>query len=130
MGARVNINADAVHLFFLVDEHTRRNAVHLFFFSVGRAPGALRRYHVGAAGVAPHDDEKGEGVDATPPALQSRGAAANVADDTRCAPVRYGAYVAGMGRAAVPRAGPWTRYAPAKPLWSFAIVEEYPCAAR
>ena len=87
MGARVNINADAVHLFFLVDEHTRRNAVHLFFFCVGRAPGALRRYHVGAAGVAPHDDEKGDGVDATPPALQSRGAAANVADDTRCAPV-------------------------------------------
>ena len=120
----------AVHLFFLVDEHTRRNAVHLFFFSVGRAPGALRRYHVGAAGVAPHDDEKGEGADATPPALQSRGAAANVADDTRCAPVRYGAYVAGIGRAAVPRAGPWTRYAPAKPLWSFAIVEEYPCAAK
>ena len=109
MGARVNINADAVHLFFLVDEHTRRNAVHLFFFSVGRAPGALRRYHVGAAGVAPHDDEKGEGADATPPALQSRGAAANVADDTRCAPVRYGAYVAGIGRAAVPRAGPCTR---------------------
>ena len=63
-------------------------AVHLFFFCVGRATGALRRYHVGAAGVAPHDDEKGEGVDATPPALQSRGAAANVADDTRCAPVR------------------------------------------
>ena len=63
-------------------------AVHLFFFCVGRAPRALRRYHVGAAGVAPHDDEKGEGVDATPPALQSRGAAANVADDTRCAPVR------------------------------------------
>ena len=77
----------AVHLFFLVDEHTRRNAVHLFFFSVGRATRALRRYHVGAAGVAPHDDEKGDGVDATPPALQSRGAAAKVADDTRCAPV-------------------------------------------
>ena len=115
MGARVNINADAVHL---------------FFFSVGRATRALRCYHVGAAGVAPHDDEKGDGVDATPPALQSRGAAANVADDTRCAPVRYGAYVAGIGRTAVPRAGPWTRYAPAKPLWSFAIVEEYPCAAR
>ena len=57
------------------------------FFSVGRAPGALRRYHVGAAGVAPHDDEKGEGADATPPALQSRGAAAKVAADTRCAPV-------------------------------------------
>ena len=109
MGARVNINADAVHLFFLVDEHTRRNAVHLFFFCVGRATGALRRYHVGAAGVAPHDDEKGEGADATPPALQSRGAAAKVAADTRCAPVRYGAYVAGIGRAAVPRAGPWTK---------------------
>ena len=62
-------------------------AVHLFFFCVGRAPRALRRYHVGAAGVAPHDDEKGDGADATPPALQSRGAAANVADDTRCAPV-------------------------------------------
>ena len=57
------------------------------FFSVGRATRALRRYHVGAAGVAPHDDEKGDGADATPPALQSRGAAANVADDTRCAPV-------------------------------------------
>ena len=109
MGARVNINADAVHLFFLVDEHTRRNAVHLFFFSVGRATRALRCYHVGAAGVAPHDDEKGDGVDATPPALQSSGAAAKVADDTRCAPVRYGAYVAGMGRAAVPLAGPWTK---------------------
>ena len=79
------------------------------FFSVGRATRALRRYHVGAAGVAPHDDEKGEGADATPPALQSRGAAANVADDTRCAPVRYGAYVAGIGRAAVPLAGPCTR---------------------
>ena len=100
------------------------------FFSVGRATRALRRYHVGAAGVAPHDDEKGDGADATPPALQSRGAAANVADDTRCAPVRYGAYVAGIGRTAVPRAGPWTRYAPAKPLWSFAMVEEYPCAAK
>ena len=61
--------------------------VHLFFFSVGRAPGALRRYHVGAGGVAPQDDEKGEGADATPPALQSRGAAAKVAADTRCAPV-------------------------------------------
>ena len=57
------------------------------FFCVGRATGALRRYHVGAAGAAPHDDEKGEGADATPPALQSRGAAANVAADTRCAPV-------------------------------------------
>ena len=79
------------------------------FFSVGRATRALRCYHVGAAGVAPHDDEKGDGVDATPPADQSRGAAANVADDTRCAPVRYGAYVAGIGRAAVPRAGPWTK---------------------
>ena len=78
----------AVHLFFLVDEHTRRNAVHLFFFCVGRATRrALRRYHVGAAGAAPHDDEKGEGADATPPALQSRGAAAKVAADTRCAPV-------------------------------------------
>ena len=127
MGARVNINADAVHLFFFVrwaHASTKANAVHLFFFgamgarrkdgppvffSVGRAPGALRRYHVGAAGVAPHDDEKGEGADATPPALQSRGAAANVADDTRCAPVRYGAYVAGIGRAAVPLAGPCTR---------------------
>ena len=32
-------------------------------------------------------DGKGDGVDATPPALQSRGAAAKVADDTRCAPV-------------------------------------------
>ena len=94
---------------FLVDEHTRRNAVHLFFFCVGRDTGALRRYHVGAAGVAPHDDEKGEGADATPPALQSNGAAAKVADDTRCAPVRYGAYVAGIGRAAVPLAGPWTK---------------------
>ena len=83
MGARVNINADAVHL---------------FFFSVGRATRALRCYHVGAAGVAPHDDEKGDGVDATPPADQSRGAAANVADDTRCAPVRYGAYVAGIAQ--------------------------------
>ena len=110
MGARVNINADAVHLFFLVDEHTRRNAVHLFFFCVGRATRrALRRYHVGAAGAAPHDDEKGEGADATPPADQSRGAAAKVAADTRCAPVRYGAYVAGIGHAAVPRAGPWTK---------------------
>ena len=79
---------DTVHLFFLVDEHTRRNAVHLFFFCVGRATRrALRRYHVGAAGAAPHDDEKGEGADATPPADQSRGAAANVAADTRCAPV-------------------------------------------
>ena len=77
----------AVHLFFLVDEHTRRNAVHLFFFRLGGPQGALRRYHVGAAGAAPHDDEKGEGADATPPALQSRGAAANVAADTRCAPV-------------------------------------------
>ena len=57
------------------------------FFSVGRATRALRCYHVGAAGVAPHDDEKGDGADATPPALQSRGAAAKVADDTRCAPV-------------------------------------------
>ena len=57
------------------------------FFSVGRATRALRRYHVGAAGVAPHDDEKGDGAEATPPALQSRGEAANVADDTRCAPV-------------------------------------------
>ena len=80
-----------------------------FFFRLGGPQGALRRYHVGAAGVAPHDDEKGEGADATPPALQSRGAAAKVADDTRCAPVRYGAYVAGMGRAAVPLAGPWTK---------------------
>ena len=72
MGARADASADAVHL---------------FFFAVGRATRALRCYHVGAAGVAPHDDEKGDGVDATPPALQSRGAAANVADDTRCAPV-------------------------------------------
>ena len=58
-----------------------------FFFRLGGPQGALRRYHVGAAGVAPHDDEKGEGADATPPALQSRGAAAKVAADTRCAPV-------------------------------------------
>ena len=72
MGSRADASADAAHL---------------FFFCVGRATGALRRYHVGAAGVAPHDDEKGDGVDATPPADQSRGAAANVADDTRCAPV-------------------------------------------
>ena len=99
----------AVHLFFLVRWARVTRTVHLFFFCVGRATGALRRYHVGAAGVAPHDDEKGEGADATPPALHSRGAAAKVADDTRCAPVRYGAYVAGIGRAAVPRAGPWTK---------------------
>ena len=80
----------AVHLFFLVrwaHASTKANAVHLFFFCVGRATGALRRYHVGAAGVAPQPDEKGEGADATPPALQSRGAAAKVAADTRCAPV-------------------------------------------
>ena len=84
----------AVHLFFLVDGRTRQHKCRRgppVFFSVGRATRALRCYHVGAAGVAPHDDEKGDGVDATPPALQSRGAAANVADDTRCAPVRYGA---------------------------------------
>ena len=87
MGARVNINADAVHLFFLVDGRASQGRS-TCFFSVGRATRALRRYHVGAAGVAPHDDEKGDGVDATPPALQSSGAAANVADDTRCAPVR------------------------------------------
>ena len=99
----------AVHLFFLVRWARVTRTVHLFFFSAGRATGALRRYHVGAGGVAPHDDEKGEGVDATPPALQSRGAAAKVAADTRCAPVLYGAYVAGIGRAAVPRAGPCTR---------------------
>ena len=73
--------------FFLVRWARVARTVHLFFFCVGRATGALRRYHVGAAGVAPHDDEKGEGADATPPALQSRGAAAKVADDTRCAPV-------------------------------------------
>ena len=98
--------------FFLVDGLTRRRKRRRgppVFFCVGRATGALRRYHVGAAGVAPHDDEKGEGAAATPPADQSRGAAAKVADDTRCAPVRYGAYVAGMGRAAVPLAGPWTK---------------------
>ena len=77
----------AVHLFFFVDGRASQGRS-TCFFSVGRATRALRRYHVGAAGVAPHDDEKGEGVDATPPALQSRGAAAKVADDTRCAPVR------------------------------------------
>ena len=87
MGARVNINADAVHLFFLVRWARVTRTVHLFFFVLGGPQGALRRYHVGAAGVAPHDDEKGEGADATPPALQSRGAAAKVAADTRCAPV-------------------------------------------
>ena len=102
----------AVHLFFFGDGRTRRRKRRRgppVFFSVGRATRALRCYHVGAAGVAPHDDEKGEGVDATPPALQSRGAAAKVAADTRCAPVLYGAYVAGIGRAAVPLAGPCTR---------------------
>ena len=87
MSSRVNMNADAVHLFFLVRWARVTRTVHLFFFCVGRATGALRRYHVGAAGVAPHDDEKGEGADATPPADQSRGAAAKVAADTRCAPV-------------------------------------------
>ena len=108
MGARVDASVDAVHLFFLVDGRASQGRS-TCFFCVGRATRALRCYHVGAAGVAPHDDEKGDGADATPPALQSRGAAAKVADDTRCAPVRYGAYVAGIGRAAVPLAGPWTK---------------------
>ena len=89
MGARADASAGAVHLFFFVDGRTPpgQRGRSTCFFSVGRATRALRRYHVGAAGVAPHDDEKGDGADATPPALQSRGAAANVADDTRCAPV-------------------------------------------
>jgi hypothetical protein len=80
----------AVHLFFFGDGRTRRRKRRRgppVFFCDWRATRALRRYHVGAAGVAPHDDEKGDGADATPPALQSSGAAANVADDTRCAPV-------------------------------------------
>ena len=108
MSSRADASAGAVHLFFFVDGRASQGRS-TCFFSVGRATRALRCYHVGAAGVAPHDDEKGDGADATPPALQSRGAAANVADDTRCAPVRYGAYVAGIGRAAVPLAGPCTK---------------------
>ena len=90
MSSRADASAGAVHLFFLFDGRAPpgQRGRSTCFFSVGRATRALRRYHVGAAGVAPHDDEKGDGVDATPPALQSRGAAANVAADTRCAPVR------------------------------------------
>ena len=89
MGARLPVKGGGPPVFFGRWAHAPRSkgAVHLFFFSVGRATRALRRYHVGAAGVAPHDDEKGDGAEATPPALQSRGEAANVADDTRCAPV-------------------------------------------